>query len=170
MSTGRRRLPPPWLFREFGTVQRTVHRLSGGRFGLSRPRSDRWGEMCLMTVGRRSGRERSAILGYLEDGANLVTIPFNGWSNAEPAWWLNLQAHPDAVVRLKDETCPVRARAAEGDERERLWALWRDFGKRSGVGFMADIDSDAARLSREMAVVVLEPRSDSAEDTAEVAR
>lgn len=44
-----------------------------------------------MTVGRRSGRERSAILGYLEDGANLVTIPFNGWSDADPAWWFNLR-------------------------------------------------------------------------------
>jgi deazaflavin-dependent oxidoreductase (nitroreductase family) len=168
MRNKRRRLPPPWLFRGFGTAQRTVHRLSGGRLGLSSPRSDRWGEMCLMTVGRRSGRERSAILGYLEDGANLVTIPFNGWSDADPAWWHNLRAHPDAVVRLKDETRPVRARAAEGDERKRLWALWRDYGKRSRVGFMADIDSDAARLSREMAVVVLEPRSDSERDTTEV--
>ena len=123
-----------------------------------------------MTVGRRSGRERSAILGYLEDDANLVTIPFNGWSDADPGWWLNLQAHPEAVVRLKDGTRPVRARAAEGEERQRLWALWRDFGKRSGMRFMADIDSDAARLSREMAVVVLEPRSGSEKDTTEVTR
>ena len=72
--------------------------------------------------------------------------------------------------RLKDEIRLVRARAAEGDERERLWALWRDFGKRSGTSFMADIDSDAARLSREMAVVVLEPRSDSEKGITEVTR
>ena len=72
MSSERRRLPPPWFIRGFGAAHRTLHRLSGGRLGLSHPKSDRWGEMCLMTVGRRSGRERSAILGYLEDGANLV--------------------------------------------------------------------------------------------------
>ena len=161
MSSERRRVPPPWFFRGFGTVQRTVHRLSGGRLGISRPSPDRWGQVCLMSVGRRSGKERSAILGYHEDGANLVTIALNGWSDAEPAWWLNLQAQPDAVVRLKDGTRPVRARAAGGDERERLWARWRDLGERSGVAFMADIDSDAAKLSREMAVVVLEPRPDS---------
>lgn len=112
-----------------------------------------------MTLGRRTGKERSAILGYYEDGANLVTIAVNGWSDREPAWWLNLRAQPDAVVRLKDETRPVRARAAEGDERGRLWARWRDFGERAGVAFMADIDSDAARLPREVAVVVLEPRA-----------
>ena len=158
MSSQRRRLPPPWFIRGFGAVHRTLHRLSGGRLGLSRPKSDRWGEMCLMTVGRRSGKQRSAILGYLEDGRNLTTLTVNGWSDHEPAWWLNLQAQPDAVVRLKDGIHQVHARAAQGDERERLWAMWRDFGKRSGVTFMADVDGDAARLSREMAVVVLEPR------------
>ena len=101
------------------------------------------------------------MLGYYEESTNLVTIAVNGWSDKEPAWWLNLQAHPDAVVRLKDETRPVRARAAESEERVRLWARWRDFGERSGVTLMADIDSYAARLSHEMAVVVLEPRAAS---------
>lgn len=161
MSSGRGRLPPPRLVRAFGTAHRTVHRLSGGRLGLSRPKPDHWGEMCLLTVGRRSGKQRSAILGYYEDGRNLVTIAVNGWSDEEPAWWLNLCAHPDAAVRLKDETRPVRARAAKGDERARLWARWRDLGERSGNPLMADIDRYAARLSREMAVVVLEPRAAS---------
>lgn len=170
MSGARRRSPPPWLIRGFGTVHRTVHRLSGGRLGLSDPKSDRWGEMCLATIGRRSGKERSAILGYYEDGPNLVTIVVNGWSDAEPAWWLNLQTQPNGVVRLKDETRPVRAHAAEGEERERLWARWRDFGERSGIALMADIDSAAAGLSREPAVVVLEPRSDSQKGTTEVTR
>jgi F420H(2)-dependent quinone reductase len=52
----------------------------------------------LKTVGRRSGRERVAILGYLEDGRNLITPAMNGWADPEPAWLLNLQAHPDATV------------------------------------------------------------------------
>ncbi len=82
----------------------------------------------------------------------------NGWADAEPAWWLNLQAHPDAVVELKDGSRPVRARAAEGDERARLWARWRDLGDRSGEAIMADVDGCATRRSRETAVVVLEPR------------
>ena len=40
------------------------------------------------------------ILGYYEDGPNLVTMAMNGWGAAEPAWWLNLQADPAAIVEL----------------------------------------------------------------------
>ena len=78
--------------------------------------------MRLTTIGRRSGEERSVIIGYLEDEPNLVTMAMNGWDDGHPAWWLNLEAHPDAVVRLaRQEPRPVHARLAEGDERERLW-------------------------------------------------
>jgi len=93
--------------------------------------------MCLTTVGRRSGKERRAILGYYEDGPNLVTMAMNGWKDAEPAWWLNLQAHPDATVELPDGTRAIHGRAAQGDERERLWARWREMGD--------DVDGYATR-------------------------
>jgi len=38
------------------------------------------------------------MLGYIEDGPNLVTVAMNGWADSEPAWWLNLQSHPEATV------------------------------------------------------------------------
>ncbi|MGZ9111606.1 MAG: hypothetical protein ACXW3X_11105, partial [Rhodoplanes sp.] len=44
----------------------------------------------------RTGLERSVMVGYFEDGPNLVTMAMNGWGEGEPAWWLNLQSHPDA--------------------------------------------------------------------------
>jgi deazaflavin-dependent oxidoreductase (nitroreductase family) len=72
--------------------------------------------MRLRTVGRRTGAERTAILGYFDDGPNLVTMAMNGWADPEPAWWLNLQAHPDASVELADGPRAVRARAADEDE------------------------------------------------------
>jgi F420H(2)-dependent quinone reductase len=106
--------------------------------------------MRLKTVGRRSGKERIAILGYYEDGPNLVTVAMNGWADGEPAWWLNLQALPDATVELKEGAREVRGRAAQGDERARLWARWRDYGD--------DVDAFAKLRSSETAVVVLEPR------------
>ena len=61
-------------------------------------------------------------LAYHEDRANLVTLAMNGWADAEPAWWLNLQARPDATVAFKDGSRTVRARATEGEEPERCCA------------------------------------------------
>ena len=102
------------------------------------------------TIGRRSGQPRVAIVGYLEDGQNLVTLAMNGWGEAEPAWWLNLQAQPDTTVELKDGVRIVRARAAEGEERNRLWARWGEFSPTTTAG---------PRASGQTAVVVLEPRT-----------
>ena len=77
----------------------------------------------------------------------------NGWMKPEPAWWLNLQAHPHATVVLADGDRLVRGRAAKGPERDRLWARWREFG--------GNLDAYAERRPGETAVVVLEPRTSS---------
>jgi len=149
------RMPPPWFVHTFWRAHRAVYRLSGGRF-LWTPASKRgWGALHLTAVGRKSGRERSVILGYVEDGPDLVTLAMNGWDEGDPAWWLNLQAHPDAVVRLSgQQSRPVRARAAQGAERDRLWQLW--------VAIDPQQDAYAALRSTETPVVVLEPRGVSA--------
>jgi deazaflavin-dependent oxidoreductase (nitroreductase family) len=107
--------------------------------------------MRVTTVGRRSRQKRSVILGYLEDGPNLVTLAMNGWADPEPAWWLNLQAHPGATAELPDGRRSVTGRAADGEERARLWEQWREIDE--------SLDAFAARRSRATAVVVLEPRS-----------
>ena len=52
----------------------------GGRRGLRRPTTERWGMKRLRTVGRNTGEERIAILGYIEDGSSLVTKAMNGWA------------------------------------------------------------------------------------------
>jgi len=145
------RLPPRWFIRLFWHTHRGIYRLTGGRMGLWRPKPNGWGTMRLTVVGRRTGRERSVMVGYFEDGPSLVTMAMNGWGEGEPAWWLNLQAHPEARVDLADGQRLVVGRAARGDERERLWARWREIDK--------NLDGLAARRSGETAVVVLEPRS-----------
>ena len=145
------RLPPRWFVRLAWSAHRTVYRMSGGRVGLWRPKPGRWGTARLTTTGRRTGQQRSVIVGYFEDGPNLVTLAMNGWADGEPAWWLNLQAQPSATVDLVKGSRPVKARAAEGAERSRLWAKWRDIDKQ--------LDAFAALRSSETAVVILEPRS-----------
>ena len=148
-STRTARLPPRWFVRLFWSAHRGVYRVTGGRLGLWRPRR-RWGALRLTATGRRTGEERSVILGYIEDGPNFVTLAMNGWAEEEPVWWLNLQADPSASVDAGDRRCVVRARAAEGDERSRLWARWRVVDEK--------LDAYAARRPTETAVVVLEPQ------------
>jgi F420H(2)-dependent quinone reductase len=107
------------------------------------------GTFRLTTVGRRTGREHSVILCYVEDGANVVTLAMNGWGDGEPAWWLNLRAHPETRVELADGDRAMTARAALGEERSRLWARWRTIDPK--------LDAYAALRSSETAVVILEP-------------
>ena len=149
------KLPPRWFIRAAWVVHRAIHRFTGGRRGLAHPKGPggNFGLLRLKTVGRRSGTERAAILGYVEDGANLVTLAMNGWGDKDPAWWLNLKARPDTTVELKGPaTRTMRAREAVGDERQRLWALVQTH---RGYG---DLDGFARRRSQ-TAVVVLEPRT-----------
>lgn len=154
MAKGKAWLPPRWFIVSAWYVHRSIVRASGKRKGLWPPRAGKWGALRLTTKGRRSGEPRSVIVGYYEDGPNLVTMAMNGWGAAEPAWWLNLQAHPDAVVELAGVvTREVHGRAAVGEERERLWQRWREFDGEK-------LDSWAARRPKETAVVVLEPLGD----------
>ncbi len=132
----------------FWHVHRAVVRITRGRVGLWRPKPGRWGALQLTTTGRRTGRHHRVLVGYFEDGPSLVTMAMNGWGAGEPAWWLNLQARPDATVRTRDGVRPVRARRAQGVERERLWARWAEIDK--------NLDAYAALRRAETAVVVLE--------------
>ncbi len=155
-SPTRPKLPPRWFIRGAWVAHRSIYRLTGGRRGLSHPtQGASFGHLRLRTIGRRSGAERIAILGYVEDGPNYVTLAMNGWADADPAWWLNLQARPEAIVELKGgATQAVRARAAEGAERHRLWAALRGY---TGYG---DFEAFTYHRAGKTAVVVLEPRGD----------
>ncbi len=144
-------LPPRWIIRSFWVIHRALYSLTRGRLGLRSASDTTWGMMRLRTVGRLSGKERVAILGFYEDGPNLVTMAMNGWGEPEPAWWLNLQASPDTIVELPDGRRAVHGRAATPAERPRLWARWATYdGEES-------LNSWASRRPRETAVVILEP-------------
>ena len=147
-------LPPRWFIRAAWAVHRALYRVTGGRVGLWRPRGARWGTLRLTVPGRRSGEDRSVMLGYVEVGPNLVTLAMNGWGAGEPAWWLNLQAHPEALVEVRGHP-PLRVtgRAAAGVERQRLWDRWRRTDE--------NLDAFAALRPTETAVVVLEPVPDA---------
>ena len=67
-----------------------------------------------------------------------------------PAWYHNLRANPDVEIQVGSESLAVRARDAEGEERDRLWA--------EVVAAQPDYDAYTKRTERRIPVVVLEPR------------
>lgn len=90
------------------------------------------------------------MLGYIEDGPNLVLMAMNGWAVPPPAWWLNLRAQPNASVDLPDGSRAVTARVATPDERSRLWVRM--------AALTRNLDRYAALRPGETELVILEPR------------
>lgn len=106
--------------------------------------------LLLTTTGRTSGEPRTTPLIHRVDDGRWVIVASKGGTPEHPAWFLNLEAEPDATIQVRDEEIPVRMSVAEGAERERLWALMAEV--------WPDYDSYQARTEREIPVVVLTRR------------
>ncbi len=136
-----------WALKTFGKLHIPLYRASRGRlFG----RLDRAPVLLLTTVGRRSGRPRTAPVVYLADGERLIVIGSNAGHAKTPAWSLNLEANPVAEVELGAERRNVLARVAEGEERAELWRKVNEM--------YSGFDDYSARTTREIRLFVLEPR------------
>jgi deazaflavin-dependent oxidoreductase (nitroreductase family) len=75
------------------------------------------------TTGRRSGEPRDVTIPFVRDGARYVFVASNAGDTRDPDWVHNLRATPGATLTVGGRTVPVRGREADGEERERLWAL-----------------------------------------------
>ncbi|HEX4531217.1 MAG TPA: nitroreductase family deazaflavin-dependent oxidoreductase [Acidimicrobiia bacterium] len=106
--------------------------------------------LVLTTTGRKSGEPRKFALIYDSRGDDLVVVASKGGAPDHPGWYKNLLAHPDASVQVRGERFDVRARTAEGAERDELWRLMN----RSWPNY----DTYATRTDRVIPVVVLERR------------
>jgi F420H(2)-dependent quinone reductase len=134
-------------FRILGGIHNRVYRLSGGRVAGKIGKAP---VLLLTTTGRKSGQARTNPLLYAPAGDNgYMVIASKGGAPQHPLWYLNLEANPLAAVTVGRETRQVRARTAEGEERERLW--------RSLADVYPSYDKYAEKTSRRIPVVVLEP-------------
>jgi deazaflavin-dependent oxidoreductase (nitroreductase family) len=104
--------------------------------------------LLLTTVGRKSGRESTTPLIYGLAGDNPVIVASKGGAPEHPGWYRNLVENPAAHVQILGEKFPVRARDAEGDERERLWKMMN--------GIWRHYDEYEEKTDRQIPVVVLE--------------
>src|SRR5215211_4076498 len=89
---------PRWLASRATRAHAWVLRRTRGRVGARNLIAPRQRVLALTTVGRKSGEARSAPMGYLRDGDNVLVVASNAGLDRPPGWWLNLQADPDAEV------------------------------------------------------------------------
>ena len=131
--------------RLFGDEHVRRYRETGGEVGHDWEGTQ---ALILTTTGRRSGEPRDNALIYGRSGEDLLVVPSKGGSDVPPAWYLNLQAQPQAEVQVRDERFRVRARDASPGEEPELWAEM--------VGRWPAYDQYQAKSARHIPVVVLE--------------
>lgn len=78
--------------------------------------------LLLTTIGRSSGEPRALPLIYGKTEGGFVVIASKGGMPSHPHWYLNLEADPKCTLQVGADGYEARARVAEGDEREQLWA------------------------------------------------
>ena len=130
----------------FGDEHVRSYRETGGELGHD------WKEgsstLLLTTKGSKSGQPRTTPLIYGRSGDDYLVVASKGGSDEPPAWYRNLQAHPEAELQVLADTFPVRARDATPEEKP---AMWREM-----TSHWPPYDDYQRKTEREIPVVVLE--------------
>jgi deazaflavin-dependent oxidoreductase (nitroreductase family) len=104
--------------------------------------------LLLTTTGRRSGEPRTTPLIYGRSGDDYLVVASKGGADEPPDWYLNLEAHPEVEVQVRDDVFRARARTATPEEKP---AMWEEM-----VSHWPPYDEYQEKTSREIPVVVLE--------------
>jgi deazaflavin-dependent oxidoreductase (nitroreductase family) len=145
LLTRLRRIQP-----QVGRLHAMVLRASRGRLRRSRLLAGGQTVLALSTGGRRTRRERTTVVAYIEHGDAYAVAALNLGSDDDPAWALNLEAEPTAWVAVAGERIRVRARRAEGDEEQRIW--------RALIERLPATANSRRLAARRVPVYVLEPQ------------
>src|SRR5689334_24547168 len=103
----------------FPAIDRRLLPVTHGRLstGLGQP------VVLLHVRGAKSGVERTIPLLATKHGDLIVLIASKAGAQKHPAWFHNVRANPDVEVTVGGDRLPMRATIADGEERERLWAM-----------------------------------------------
>ena len=136
------------LIKPMSVLNTWVYRISGGRIGGKFLRGAP--VLLLTTIGRKSGKPRTAPLLYLRDGEKIVIVGSKGGMSQHPLWYRNVEANPDVDVEIGSERRRMLARRATDEEKAAVWpklvAMYRDF------------EDYQARTERNIPVIILSPR------------
>ena len=105
--------------------------------------------LLLTTVGRKSGHDITLPLIFGESGPNYVIVASKGGAPSHPAWYLNLQAHPEVKVQVKAKKFKAIAHTADAKERAALWPQM--------VAIYGPYADYQKKTARQIPIVVLKP-------------
>lgn len=89
--------------------------------------------LLLHHIGAKTGTERVSPLMYQTVDDGFAVFASKAGADSNPDWLYNLLANPTTKVELGTEVIAVKARLAEGDEHDRIWAkqktTWPQFAE-----------------------------------------
>ncbi len=106
--------------------------------------------LLLHHTGAKSGAERVNPLVYQQVGDSYAIFAARAGAPRHPDWYYNLVAHPDATAEVGTGIVHVRARVADPDERDPIYARQREIAAN-----FADYEKSAA--PRVIPVILLDP-------------
>ncbi len=130
-----------------------LYRLTGGVIG---GKLQTMSVLLLTTIGRKSGQPRTVPLAYLRDGSAYVIIASYGGLPRHPAWFLNLERHPEATIQVKKRQMQVKAETATPEKKRELWARLLE----AAPGYV----NYQKRTSRDIPMVILRPIDERGEE------
>jgi F420H(2)-dependent quinone reductase len=137
---------PDTLVRLIDNLTRQIYTWTDGRVGS---RQMGWTMLLLTTTGRKTGRQHTHTLSYLQDGEHLLVVASNNGSDRHPSWYLNLSATPQVYVRYGRQKGYFTARIASESERTALWPRL--------VAYHPPYAGHQTRTQRKLPVVILTP-------------
>jgi deazaflavin-dependent oxidoreductase (nitroreductase family) len=152
-----------YIFQQFLTLQpiswfmsRVLHRADAFLLRLSRGRMT-FAQFTglpiieLTTTGAKSGKQRTLPLTGLPDGDKYALIASNFGQKNNPAWYYNLRANPECIVRKDGLIEKYIAREADEGENKHYY----DMAISYYIGYAAYKQRAA---HREIPVMILEPK------------
>jgi deazaflavin-dependent oxidoreductase (nitroreductase family) len=105
------------LDKRLGDLGVGLYRLTGGRIA----QLSKVNVLILTTRGRRSGKTRTVLLQFFQDGTNWIIVAANSGRSSHPGWFYNLKATPTVRVQVMNRTVQVHAEELSTDEAIAFW-------------------------------------------------
>jgi deazaflavin-dependent oxidoreductase (nitroreductase family) len=112
--------PPRWSIPWISRTHVALYKLTGGVIGANLAGKP---GILVRTIGAKSGKVHTVCLPCVRDGDDRLIVASYAGGPRNPAWYHNLRAHPEIVVRDRRRVFMARAEVVGENDRPRVWQL-----------------------------------------------